>query len=392
MSLTDRWTSQLDDLRNQGRHRQLTLPCGIDFSSNDYLGYGKLHWQDRSDMSSSGGASRLLRGHHEIWDEVETRLAQWHRADAALVFSSGYAANEGLLSTVIEPGDWVASDEYNHASIIDGLRLAKAERFVFRHNDVGQLEDALRTAAARKATGRQLFVVTESLYGMEGDLVAPGIADVVSRYGANWIVDEAHATGCIGPTGAGVVEDAGWRERVLATVHTGGKALGVPGAHVCCSRLLKELLVNRCRHFIFTTALPPRVGAWWLEMLLRVQADDRARQRLHQNAKLFRETLAQHGVDSGSSAYIVAVILGEDRAAVAAAKDLQDRGFDIRAIRPPTVPAGTARLRVSIHADHEKAQLVAAAKAVADCTFEARGSHPRRVVPGDCRRSDTPPG
>src|SRR5262249_43276260 len=148
--------------------------------------------------------------------------------------------------------------------IIDGLRLSKAERFVFGHQDLDQLEDGLRRAARTGSAGRQLFVVTESLFGMDGDTAPlPQLAELAQRYDAHLIVDEAHATGCFGPRGSGLVDAAGLRGEVLATVHTGGKALGVVGAYVCGSARLKELLVNRCRHLIFTTALPPAVGAWW---------------------------------------------------------------------------------------------------------------------------------
>lgn len=364
MSLQVRWQYQLDALRRQGRYRRLASPVGIDFSSNDYLGYAGLSWPELSDFSRSGAASRLLRGHHPIWDEVENSLAHWHGAEASLMFTSGYAANEGLLSTVIEPGDWVASDDLNHASIIDGLRLAKAERFVFRHNDVTHLEEGLRLASTMGSPSRQLFLVTESLYGMEGDFVAPAVAELVERFDVNWIVDEAHATGCLGPSGAGLIEQNGWRRRVLASVHTGGKALGLPGAYVCCSQTLRDLLVNRCRHFIFTTAMPPQVGAWWRDVVPHVQADHAARQALSNNAAFFLDALAHGGVATRSEGYIVSIVLGEDAAATEAAAKLQREGFDIRAIRPPTVPEGTARLRVSIHADHDRRALGSVAELI----------------------------
>lgn len=365
MSLRDRWISRLEELRRLGRFRELSRPRGIDFSSNDYLGYRSLSWPAETELARSGTASRLLRGHHEIWDEVESRLARWHGSEAALMFTSGYAANEGLLSTVIEPGDWVASDEFNHASIIDGLRSSIGERFIFRHNDVNQLEDGLRKAAQARSAARELFVVTESLYSMEGDFVAPEIAGLVTQYDANWIVDEAHTTGCFGRTGSGYIDEKGWRDHVLATVHTGGKALGVHGAYIACSRLLHDVLVNRCRHFIFTTALPPQVGNWWSEILVWVEADKSARRKLHENAAYFHSALQKHGVPSNARSYIASIVLGDDAAAVNAAKQLQDAGFDIRAIRPPTVPEGTARLRVSIHADHDPQTLDAAVDAIA---------------------------
>src|SRR5438445_5233067 len=281
MSLSGRWSACLDDLRTEGRYRALSLPHGVDLASNDYLGWGQALRGGTGPRS--GMASRLLRGHQVIWEEVETALARWHGAEAALVMTSGYAANEGLLSTIIEPHDWVASDALNHASIIDGLRLAGAERFVYRHLDLDHLEAGLRSASKGRcgaslklaATGqRQLFVVTESLFGMDGDLVpVEQLVPLAERYGASVIVDEAHSTGCFGPAGSGCVDAAGLRARVLATVHTGGKALGAAGAYICGSTLLKELLINRCRHFMFTTALPATVGAWWLDALKPVQAD-----------------------------------------------------------------------------------------------------------------------
>jgi 8-amino-7-oxononanoate synthase len=191
------------------------------------------------------------------------------------------------------------------------------------------------------------------------------IARLASRNGAYLIVDEAHSTGCYGVTGSGCIGDAGVREHVLASIHTGGKALALPGAYIAGSRLLKEYLTNRCRHLIFTTALPPVVGGWWLDGLDRVQNDKESRRRLHDNAALFRTELTKRGVAAAGTEYIVPVVIGEDSRAVAAATQLQAQGFDIRAIRPPSVPPGTSRLRISIHADHEPATLVQLAEAVA---------------------------
>jgi 8-amino-7-oxononanoate synthase len=367
MTLSQRWATLLEGLRYQDRHRSLSPPAGVDFTSNDYLGYGSgrraAAAADTAPGGRSGMASRLLRGNHRIWEEVEDELACWHGAEAALVLTSGYAANEGLLATVIRPEDWVASDALNHASIIDGLRLARAEKFVYRHNDLDHLETGLRAAA--RASGRQLFVVTESLFGMEGDLCPlETLEGLAKRYGAHVIVDEAHATGCFGPLGSGLVDAAGLRGRVLATVHTGGKALGVAGAYICGSALLKELLVNTCRHFIFTTALPPAVGSWWQDSLKRVRADDAGRRALHGNAELFRAGLARRGVSALGAHYIIPVVLGADARAVRAARELQGAGWDVRAIRPPTVPTGTARLRIAVHADHEPDTVRGAAAAV----------------------------
>lgn len=367
MTLFDRWTTALDQLRTQGRYRQFAVPAGIDFTSNDYLGYATRPNPPADDLSRSGAASRLLRGHHAIWDKVESILADWHGAEAALMMTSGYSANEGLISTLMEPGDWVASDELNHACIVDGLRLARCRRFVFRHNDLNHLENGLKAEAAKNERGRERFVVTESLFSMDGDR-APltDIADLCERFGAYLIVDEAHSTGCYGPSGSGCVDEAGVRGRVLASVHTGGKALALPGAYIAGSRLLKEYLANRCRHLIYTTAIPPAIGAWWADGIPRVQHDQESRGRLNANAAHFRTELSTRRVRALGSEYVVPIVVGDDPQAVAAAARVREQGFDVRAIRPPSVPAGTARLRISVHADHEFAALTRLAEAVAD--------------------------
>jgi len=363
MSLFDRWTGALDELRGQGRYRSFRLPQGIDFTSNDYLGYGA---EPRSTppLPVSGISSRLLRGHHEIWDEVETMLAAWHGAEAALMMTSGYNANEGLIATLAEPGDWVAADELSHACIVDGLRLARPRKFLFKHNDLNHLEDGLKSETAKRPAGREMFVITESLFSMDGD-TAPldELAILTQRHGAHLIVDEAHSTGCFGATGVEMQPPAG--SRPLASIHTGGKALGLPGAYICGSKLLKEYLVNKCRHLIFTTALPPAIGAWWREQIPRVQAEHSRREKLHRNAALFRARLAEQGIDPPGSHYVVPVIVGEDEPAVREAHMLQQAGFDVRAIRPPSVPHGTCRLRISIHANHEEADLLRLAEVVA---------------------------
>jgi 8-amino-7-oxononanoate synthase len=377
MSLSDRWRLELNRLEHDGRRRALQAPAGIDFSSNDYLGYSKRTWpaveldglpirSTGSDLPRSGTASRLLSGHRAIWDDVETKLAAWHQAEAALVMTSGYAANEGLLSTVIESGDLVFSDQCNHASIIDGLRLSRAEKILFSHNDLNELETLMRQRKPGRSVRQTWFVVTESLFGMEGD-ASPlrEMADMAERYQAHLIVDEAHATGCFGPAGSGLVDALRLRYRILASIHTGGKALAVPGAYIVGSRLLREMLVNRCRHFIFTTALPPQVGSWWLDALALAATDEKTRRTLHERARFFRKELALQRIGIGGSHYIATVMLGMDGAAIEAARQLQEAGYDIRAIRPPTVPPGTARLRISIHADHEQGVLLELAKTLA---------------------------
>ena len=367
MSLQERWERTLSQLREQGRFRRLQAPAGIDFASNDYLGYGggRAVALPPSTLSTSGAASRLLRGNHPIWDEVEAQLARWHGTEAALVFTSGYSANEGLLSTIIGPRDWVASDRLNHACIGDGLRLAGVKPFKFKHNDLNHLEEGLRAAAAKRKTEQELFIVTETLFSMDGDSPdLAGLNGLAERYGAHLILDEAHATGCYGERGTGLTESrrTSCGGRLFATMHTGGKALGVPGAYIVGSQKLKDWLVNRCRHFIFTTALPPAVGEWWLAMLDRVAGDVEGRAKLQANCERFRDCL--QSPRSSIHSPIVPIILGDDAKATVAAERLQSKGFDVRAVRPPTVPESTARLRISIHADHSLEQIEALASAI----------------------------
>jgi len=370
MTLFHRWNEALDTLKAQGRYRSFALPQGLDLTSNDYLGYGNGRLGlplTPCELSRTGMASRLLRGHHDVWGQVEEALTAWHGSDSTLIMTSGFTANEGLISTICEPGDWVATDELNHACILDGLRLSRCRRFSFRHNNLNHLEEGLKAESAKAGEGRAMFIITESLFSMEGDR-APlqAIADLAERYGAHLIVDEAHSTGCYGMLGSGCVDEAGLRSRVLATMHTGGKALGVPGAYLAGSQLLKHYLINRCRHLIFTTALPPECGRWWLEMLPKVHSDAAGRDALHHAAHLFRSELRSHGIEARGEAYIVPVVIGDDARAVQAARKLQQQGYDIRAIRPPSVPSGTSRLRISIHADHDGEMLRELAKNVGE--------------------------
>jgi 8-amino-7-oxononanoate synthase len=360
MDIKDRWEKLLRELRSRGAYRSLSYVDGVDLSSNDYLGYASEGELFRGHETTSvalqdrtARAARLLRGNHAVWEDVESILADWHGAESALIMGSGYAANEGLLSTIIESEDWVASDRLNHASIIDGLTLARAERFVYEHRDLDHLEQGLSRAAATRSRRRRLFIVTESLFGMDGDL-APlkEIVELAERFEAHVIVDEAHATGCYGREGSGLVDMYGLRSRVLASVHTGGKALAVHGAYVCGSRVLVDLLINRCKHFMFSTALPPALGYWWRESLGRVRIDGERRKSLHETAFLFRRELERQGLPLLGTEYIVPVVVGEDGDADRVAREIHAKGWDVRAIRTPTVPEGTARLRVSVHADH----------------------------------------
>ncbi len=261
----DRFAAMLAELQTAGLLRQMRLPNGIDLVSNDYLGlagHPSISEAMRAaldDLPAGSGGSRLLRGHHEIFEIIEERLAAFSGTESALLFGSGYAANIGLLQAVVAPDDLVLSDERNHASLIDGIRLTKAATSIYPHQDLGALEAALQ----KPRRGRAL-IVTESVFSMDGDQTRlEDVCEIAERGGAGVIVDEAHATGLYGLRGSGRVEELGLRERVLATIHTGGKALGSGGAWVAGSRALRDVMVNRARSFIFSTAPLPgtRCGA-----------------------------------------------------------------------------------------------------------------------------------
>jgi 8-amino-7-oxononanoate synthase len=349
-----RLVRDLDSLASQSQLRRLRTLEGTDFTSNDYLGLATDHrlkdavieaLQRGAPTGSTG--SRLLSGNAAAWEELETEFAQYIGSEAALFFNSGYAANIGLLTSLLRSGDVVYSDSANHASIIDGVRLSKASKIIFPHRDLDFLEDHLR----RSPAGGERFIVVESVFSMEGDCPPlQDLASLASRYGAELIVDEAHATGVCGPMGRGLVSEAGLSRRVLASVHTCGKALASAGAFVACSDRVKQTLVNRARPFIFSTALPPYFAAQVRAALSIVKETDYLRQQLHSLADTLRSRLRQLGLDAaGSTSQIVPVLLGSNERALCVASLLTQAGFAVRAIRPPTVPAGTSRLRLAVN-------------------------------------------
>jgi 8-amino-7-oxononanoate synthase len=345
---------ELDVLREQSQFRSLAIPGGIDLSSNDYLGLAgdprlKSALAEVVAQGARVGAtgSRLLSGNSREWEDLERDFAEFAGTEAALYFGSGYAANLGLLTSVLKPGDIVFSDALNHASLIDGIRLSGAQKVIYPHGNLQFLENALLEHA--NALGLKM-IVTESVFSMEGD-VAPLDALVVlaRKYGAEVAVDEAHATGVCGPQGRGVVAEGGHEREILAFVHTCGKALASCGAFVCGSTTLKEYLVNRARTFIFSTGMPPYIAGQIRAAVMIARKADAARDHLAQIASLLREELAARGFDCGASkTHIIPVLLGTNEIALHIVSELQRAGFGVKAIRPPTVPEGTARIRLSL--------------------------------------------
>jgi 8-amino-7-oxononanoate synthase len=347
---------KLNGRRQSGAFRSLRLPDDkTDFCSNDYLGIATnrlILRQPGNEVSGSGG-SRLLAGNYSLIEETEKYIADFHQAAAGLIFNSGYDANLGLLSCVPQRGDTVLYDQLSHASIRDGIRLSFAQGVSFPHNDIAELERRLQTitpqTAAAQTVAPQTFVVTESVFSMDGDM-APlqAIAGICERYGAQLIVDEAHATGVIGKKGEGLVQDLGLENKCFARVHTFGKALGCHGAIILGSTTLRDYLINFSRSFIYTTALPP-VSVHTIRCAYElIAALDGERDRLGQLIDHFRQaSIALDRLDSRTP--IQVVIVPGNAEVKRLAQKIQDSGLDLRPILYPTVPKGSERLRIVLH-------------------------------------------
>ena len=349
MTALEAQAADLERLAAIGRLRALAPDRGIDFASNDYLGLaasGALVGAARAALDRGvavgSGGSRLLRGNRAEHEALEAEAAAFVGAEAALFFPTGYAANSALLATLPQRGDLVLADELVHASMHEGLRLTRAEHLFVAHSDLAAYEAALREAA-----GRQVWIAVESLYSMDGDF-APlaGLAALAAHYGAILLVDEAHATGVFGPGGRGLTAELPSRENVIS-LHTCGKALGAEGALLCGSATMRAFLINRARGFIFSTAPSPLTAAVVRAALDLVREGDGLRQDLTRRMELARDLLVPLGAEYHGSP-IMPLVLGEDRRAMAVAGKLQGAGFDVRGIRPPTVPEGTSRLRIVI--------------------------------------------
>ena len=334
--------------------REVVLLC-----SNDYLGLAgdarlraaAAEYAER--WGAGAGASRLVSGGMVPHRRLEEELAAFKGSEACLLFGSGFLANTGVIAALAGPGDVVLSDARNHASIVDGCRLARAQTVVYPHADLDALGHALAAVS-----GRDAVIVTDAVFSMDGDL-APltGIVELARRHGARVVVDEAHATGVVGATGRGLVAELGLEGEVDVVVGTLGKALGSYGAFVCCDRRTASFLVNRARTLIYSTALPPPSLGAALEGLRILREEPDRVARLHANARLLRSGL---GLPPDPMP-IVPLVIGEPDAATAACRAALERGVFAQAIRPPTVPEGTSRLRLVAMATHTEADLRRAA-------------------------------
>lgn len=349
----------LDKRKEQSLYRSLQHHKGLtDFCSNDYLSFARRSINDlksarHEDECQYAGAtgSRSISGNTAFAEELESKLAAFHHAEAGLLFNSGYDANLGLFSCIARKEDTLICDELIHASIIDGCRLSYAGRLRFAHNDVHDLEKKLKHVQSRSIEG-SVFVAIESVYSMDGDMAPlPEIAALCKKYHANLIVDEAHATGVFGRQGRGLVNQCGLEQEVFARVHTFGKAMGCHGAVVVGSDVLRNYLINFARSFIFTTALPLPTLISIKGAYERLAADDFSNDHLHQLIKYFKRDFPDQEdsclIESNSPVQSL-IIPGNERARQAS-KRLQEYGMDVRAILSPSVPAGKERLRISLH-------------------------------------------
>lgn len=345
--------ADLDRLRQMGRHRRLIPRTGVDFSSNDYLGLANSDELReaalralRNGTSTGSGGSRLLRGNCAEHEELEQAAARFFGAESALFFSTGFAANLALLATLPQREDIIFHDALIHASAHDGMRLSRAPYREFAHNDMPALEHAI-VAWRREGNTGTPWIAVESLYSMDGD-AAPlqELAALADRHRAMLLIDEAHATGIFGPNGIGLAGDLHHSANVI-TLHTLGKALGSEGALVCGSHVVRDFLINRGRSFIFSTAPSPLTARIALSAIELIEQQPERRARLHALIDHANQLLAPLGI-APSGSQIIPVIIGDDVHTMKLAQIIQDAGFDVRGIRPPTVPEGTSRLRISL--------------------------------------------
>jgi glycine C-acetyltransferase/8-amino-7-oxononanoate synthase len=367
----------------QGPHVVLDGKPVLMLCSNNYLGLAD-HPRVREAAAEAAmrwgvgtGGSRLTSGTMTIHRRLEERLAEFKRRQAALLFGSGFLANAGVIAALARPGDVVFSDELNHASIIDGCRLSRAEVFVYDHLDV----DHLAWGIAR-AEGRGALIITDSVFSMDGD-VAPvaEIVELAQRRRIRVLVDEAHATGALGPGGRGALAEAGLEDQADVIVGTLGKALGSYGAYVACDRQMAEYLLNAARTFLFSTAPPPPAVAGALAALTLLEQRPELVARLKSNAAALRGELRREGFDLGDArTQIVPIVIGEAAVTASVCELALERGVFAQAIRPPTVPPMTARLRLAVMASHRAEELKAAARILAEAVRSA-GLEPRELTP-----------
>jgi 8-amino-7-oxononanoate synthase len=351
--------------RIDGRVLRMDGADAVDFASNDYLGLAadaRISAAVRAELDSSpfgGGAARLIAGNHPRHSELERELALYKHTEAALLFSSGYLANVGCIPALAGRNDVIFADELNHASLVDGCRLSRADVSVFRHCDL----DHLRKLLAQPTAARRRLIVVDGVFSMDGDLFPlDELVAIADEHDAWTYVDDAHGTGVLGETGRGSAELFGVEGEIDVLMGTLGKALGTSGAFVCGSRTLIDFLTNRARSFVFTTAAPPAMSAGAIEAVRIAATDSTAREKLWDNCDYFQRAAAKSSLAARVRAdkragHIVPIVIGESDRTMEIGQALLSRGFLVGAVRPPTVPLGSSRLRITLSAAHTHADI-----------------------------------
>ena len=370
--MLEKFEADLNDLASRGRLRSLRGRAGIDFTSNDYLGLAESDELRRAASNAiargvpvGAAGSRLLRGNHPEHEALEAEAATYFGAETALYFGGGFVANHAIFSTLPQRGDLVVYDELVHASVHEGLRSGRADRVAVAHNNIDAFDAAIARWRAAGGKGRP-WISVESLYSMDGDSPdISGLFAVADRHEAIVVIDEAHATGVLGPQGRGLAAPYEGRDNVI-TLHTCGKGLGTVGGFILAPHTIRDFLVNRARPFIFATAPSPLTAAITRSALEISRTNPERRERLAGLVQFASGELRRRCGIAPSGSQIIPVVIGADRAAVAVAASLQQRGFDIRAIRPPTVPEGTARLRIALTLNVDEAVVAELFEALAE--------------------------
>ncbi len=340
----------------------------VQFSSNDYLGLAnhprlKAAAQEAIENYGSGsGASRLVSGNLALNGQLEKKIAYLKGQESGLLFSTGYMANLGIVSSLMDEGDVIFSDQLNHASIIDACRMSRADTKVYPHKDMEILEEVLKQSEQYK----QKLLVTDGVFSMDGDIAPlPDLVNLADRYGCMLMVDDAHATGVLGANGGGTGEHFGLEDKIDISMGTLGKALGGFGAFVAGDHTLRLFLINRARPLMFTTGLPPAVIASALAALEVLEGEPALREKLWENTHFFRQEIEKLGFTTvKSETPIIPLLIGDADLTMRMGEMLFEKGFFMHGIRPPAVPQGSSRLRITIMATHTKEQLASALKAL----------------------------
>jgi 8-amino-7-oxononanoate synthase len=383
MKFPDNIYKKLEIRKQQNSLRKLALPNNrIDFASNDYIGFSKSetifnethsYLIENKIIQNGATGSRLLSGNHKIYQEVENQIAKFHQVESALIFNSGYDANVGFFSTVPQKGDLILFDELSHASIRDGIQLSNAKSYKFKHNDFEDLERLLLKLSTDNQQPTPIFIVTESVFSMDGD--CPNLEELVKiseKYHCHLVVDEAHALGVFGQNGQGVIQMLHLQDSVFARIVTFGKGLGCHGAAILGSQKLSDYLVNFARSFIYTTGLSPHSVATILIAYQHLETEKIALENLRENIIHFNQEKNLLGLNPifvrSKSAIQSAIIPGNGNVKTIA-NQLQDKGFDVKAILSPTVPEGQERLRFCLHSFNSKEEISEVLKLLSALVF-----------------------